>query len=138
VILIYNIWLISVEIILHQPTGLLYLACSTPQSRVQWTPALDRLNATGRSEEDYIATYDPHTSRITRVKILGYNSGRGLSVHGMDVVPSSADSTELFVYLVNHRLPLYGHSAKDVGADSSIEIFKTTVSGTTMTGLKTV
>lgn len=117
---------------------MLYLACSTTESRAQWTPALDRINAAGRSEEDYIATYDPQTSKITRLKILGYHSDRGLSVYGMDVVPSSADPTQLFVYVVNHRIPLLNRSAKDLGADSSIEIYRTTVGGSTLTHLKTV
>ncbi|KAF8160654.1 hypothetical protein B0H34DRAFT_697546 [Crassisporium funariophilum] len=126
------------KIVLHQPTGVLYLACSTPSSRVHWTPAVDRLNATGASREDYVATYDPKTSRINRLQVRNFESSRGLSLHGMDVVPSSSNPSELFVYLVNHRAPLGKLLAKEVGADSVIEVFKTTIGGTTLTHIKTV
>jgi len=126
------------KIVLHQPTGVLYLACSTPHSRSHWLPAVGLLNATGASNEDYVATYNPATSQITRLSTPNFNKGRGLSLHGMDVVPSSSNSQELFIYLVNHRIPLGDYSAKQVGADSVIEIFKTTVGGKTLTHIKTV
>jgi len=45
----------------------------------------------------------------------------------MDVVPSKTNPKELFVYLVNHRVPLGGVVPAEVGADSVIEIFTTTV-----------
>ncbi|PPQ93825.1 hypothetical protein CVT25_013534 [Psilocybe cyanescens] len=126
------------KLILHQESGLLYLACSNALSRVQWTPAVGRLNASGASRDDFVATYDPKTSTITRLKIQDFESARGLSLHGMDVVESSSKPSELFVYLVNHRAPLGGLLAKDVGADSVIEIFKTTLGGNTMTHIKTM
>ncbi|KAF8895726.1 hypothetical protein CPB84DRAFT_1710412, partial [Gymnopilus junonius] len=125
------------KIILHEPSGVIYLACSTPQGRVHWTPAVGRLNATGASRDDYVATYDPKTSTVTRLDVLGFESERGLSLHGMDVVPSVADPSQLFVYLVNHRAPLNG-LAKHLGADSVIEIFKTTSGSKIMTHIKTV
>jgi len=115
------------EIILHQPTGILYIACSTPSSREHWLPTLAQFNATGASTKDYVATYDPATSRVTRLITPDFNSGRGLSLHGMDVVPSKWNPKELFVYLVNHRIPLGGAVPAEVGADSVIEIFTTTV-----------
>uniref|UniRef100_A0A8H8CP10 SMP-30/Gluconolactonase/LRE-like region domain-containing protein n=1 Tax=Psilocybe cubensis TaxID=181762 RepID=A0A8H8CP10_PSICU len=126
------------KIILHQQSGLLYLACSNPLSRVQWTPAVGRLNAAGASRDDFVAIYDPKRSTVTRLKIQGFESARGLSLHGMDVVESTSKPSELFVYLVNHRAPLGGLLAKDVGADSVIEIFKTTLGGDTLTHIKTV
>ena len=126
------------ELILHQPTGLIYLACSTPSSRVHWTPAVSRLNATGASRDDYVAIYDPKSSAVTRLEVAGFSSTRGLSLHGMDVVPSSTNPSDLFIYLVNHRAPLGDALAQDVGADSVIEIFKTTVGGKTLTYLKTI
>ncbi|KAF8971107.1 serum paraoxonase/arylesterase [Flammula alnicola] len=125
------------KIILHQETGLIYLACSLPASRSHWTPTVDRLNETGASFNDYVATYDPETSVVTRLKVNDFASTRGLSLHGMDVVPSSADPSELFLYLVNHRAPL-GAKAKNVGADSVIEIFKTTLGSNAMSHVKTV
>jgi len=56
----------------------------------------------------------------------------------MDVIPSSTNSSELFVYLVNHREPLGEQPASLVGADSAIEIFKTTVGSGTLTHVRTV
>lgn len=127
-----------VEIILHQPTGVLYLACSTLLSREHWIPGLTQLNATGASTKDYVATYDPVTSRITRLTTPDFNDGRGLSLHGMDVVPSTSNPSELFVYLVNHRIPLGDANPVEVGADSVIEIFTTTVGGTTLKHKRTI
>lgn len=109
---------------MHQPTGVLYLACSTPSSRTHWLPTIDHLNLTGASFSDYVATYNPKNKRTTRLQLSNYISNRGLSLHGMDVVPSS-NSKDLFVYLVNHRAPLGGEDPWKVGAESSIEIFKT-------------
>ena len=126
------------ESVLHEPSGLLYLACSTLSSRVHWTPAIDHLNATGASRDDYVATYQSKTNTVTRLKIVNFSSSRGLSLHGMDVVPSEIDPSELFVYLVNHRAPLGDADAAKVGADSVIEVFKTTVGGSTLTHIKTV
>ena len=127
-----------VEIILHQSTGVIYLACSSLYSRSHWIPAIGSLNATGASNGDYVATYDPATSQVSRLSTPDFNNGRGLSLHGMDVVPSSSDPQELFIYLVNHRIPLGDRSAEKIGADSVIEIFKTTVGGTALTHIKTV
>ncbi|KAF8198076.1 hypothetical protein BJ912DRAFT_56680 [Pholiota molesta] len=126
------------ELILHQPSGLVYLACSTPSSRAHWIPAMEQLNSTGASFEDYVAIYDPSTSRVTRLTTSDFNGGRGLSLHGMDVVASTTHSERLFIYLVNHRIPLGDVSPQDVGADSVIEIFETAVGSTVMKHVKTV
>jgi len=93
------------------------------------------LNASGRSVEDYVATYDPKNARITRLKFSGLP--QGVSVHGMDVVPSSSNPKDLFVYLVNHQ-PFVGQDSQKVGANSTIEIFKTKVGWSTLTHLHTV
>ncbi|KAF9010662.1 hypothetical protein BDQ17DRAFT_1387867 [Cyathus striatus] len=47
------------KLVLHPPTGNLYLSCSTPESRVHWTPTVDRLNAAAASRTDYVAVYTP-------------------------------------------------------------------------------
>ncbi|EPQ57522.1 calcium-dependent phosphotriesterase [Gloeophyllum trabeum ATCC 11539] len=124
------------KIVIHQPTGLLYLACSTPSSRTQWTPALSHLNASGMSRDDHVALYDPETSKVTRLQLRGYDSSRDLSVHGMDVVPSSSNPNDLFVYLVNHRRPRHGVDPKVHGANSSIEIFKTSIGSSILTHIE--
>ncbi|KAJ3785174.1 hypothetical protein GGU10DRAFT_428119 [Lentinula aff. detonsa] len=129
------------KIVLHQPSGVLYLACSTPESRIAWTPAMGQLDSQRRSTKDYIATFDPFTSKITKLQLENFVSDQPISVHGMDVVPSTSLSNpnELFVYLVNHRAPTGSpdSDARNVGADSVIELFNTTISGDRLTHIKT-
>ncbi|KAH7912397.1 hypothetical protein BJ138DRAFT_1083638 [Hygrophoropsis aurantiaca] len=124
------------KVVLHHPSGVLYLACSTQISRTYWTPALDRLDSSGMSTEDYVATYNPKTKKVQRMTLSGFNSSRGINVHGMDVVASSSDPSTLYVYLVNHRKPLIGDSRK-VGADSAIEVFRTQLGSDVLTHLQT-
>ena len=51
----------------------------------------------------------------------------------MDVTRSRERPSELLIYLVNHREPFEGkEDAREVGADSVIEIFETTPGGGTM------
>ncbi|KAJ7132849.1 hypothetical protein C8R43DRAFT_895364 [Mycena crocata] len=118
------------KIVLHAPTGVLYLACSSPASRAHWTPAVGQLNTSGPNA-DYIATYNPATGTVARLQ----PSFPGLSVHGLDVVPSAKNRSELFIYAVNHRKR---PNAEKHGADSSIEIFETAVGSTKLTHLRTV
>ncbi|EJD03191.1 calcium-dependent phosphotriesterase [Fomitiporia mediterranea MF3/22] len=114
------------KIVVHHPTGHVYMACSTFQSRPHWLPGTNRLNATGKSSSDYVAVFDPSTSKITRLRAEMYKYPRGLSLHGMDVVSSKQHPSELFIYLVNHREPFAPADANEVGADSVIEVFSTT------------
>lgn len=86
---------------------------------------------------DYFATYDPSTSTVTRLAISGFEDPRGISVHGFDVVSSSATPYELFIYAVNHRRP-HSENAEQAGADSVIEIFTTTLGGTVLRHVSTV
>jgi arylesterase / paraoxonase len=123
--------------VLHTPSGFLYLACSTLVSRRHWLPALGVFEEDPVALDDYIATYDPATGAVTRLAFEGFPTPQGYSSHGMDVVPSTSNSTELYVYAINHRRPVQG-SGKKVGANSVVEIFKTTVGGNTLTHLKTV
>ncbi|KAI0256143.1 serum paraoxonase/arylesterase [Lactifluus subvellereus] len=125
------------KIVLHPPTGILYLACSTRASRRHWIPALGVLEDDKLAFDDYIATYDPATDTVTRLAFEGFPTPQGYSAHGMDVVPSASDPRELYVYAINHRKPVQG-PGKRVGADSVVEIFKTKVGGNTLTHVKTV
>ena len=59
-----------------------------------------------RSGNDYIALYDPAADFFVKLDVVGLNDARGLSLHGMDVVPSAEDPETLWVYLVNHRPPV--------------------------------
>ncbi|GAK63104.1 serum paraoxonase/arylesterase [Moesziomyces antarcticus] len=124
---------------LHRPSGLLYLACSDIKSRLSWLPAVDNLDVTGRSNTDHIAILDtkgsgPIASRITRVKPVGYTDT--LNLHGLSVWEIPAKSPELKptlrVFVNNHRPPIDPVSktvvdAKTVGANSTFELFETTL-----------
>lgn len=131
---------------MHQPSGVLYLACSTIPNRLAWTPTLLHLNASARfapgAEDDYIATYDPKTSRAARLTLTNLPAGTPpLSVHGMDIVPSSTNPKDLWVYLVNHRpylAPGGGYEdAEKMGANSTIEVFRSQVGGTKLEWVRT-
>ncbi|KAG6331418.1 hypothetical protein ID866_7671 [Astraeus odoratus] len=124
------------EVVLHQPSGLVYLACSTPADRMQWMPAVNKLNTSRMFEADYVATYDPRTSAIKRLTFTGLASRGGIALHGMDVVPSLHDPSHLYVYVVNHRRPLAGDPWK-VGADSVIEVFETRLSDSELRHVRT-
>lgn len=130
-------FLLSTELVLHPTSGLLYLACSTPAKRQHWLPALTVLQDDKVLLDDYIATYDPATGTVTHLTFSGFPTSQGYGSHGLDVVPSATDPKELFVYAINHRKPVRGQ-AKQVGADSVVEIFRTTVGGNTLTHLKTI
>ena len=123
------------EIVLHQPSGIIYLACSTLQDRAQWMPAVNNLNASGISGNDHVATYDPQTNTVKRLTLSGFSS-RDLSVHGMDVVASEHDPSILYVYLVNHRKPISGDPQR-IGADSVIEVFQTQIGHNELTYMRT-
>ncbi|KAG9126325.1 hypothetical protein FRC07_003892 [Ceratobasidium sp. 392] len=105
-------------------------------------PTASNFNVTAfltRATPDYVATFNPNTRAITKLELLGFTEPRGLSVHGMDVVPDEHDPDLLWVYLVNHRPPLdFTADANVVGADSAIEIFKTRVGASTMEWVKTM
>ena len=133
----YSLLLLSTELVLHPPSGLLYLACSTPATRQHWHPYFSVLQDDKVLFDDYIATYDPATGAVMRLTFSGFPTSQGYSSHGLDVVPSAADPKELFVYAINHRKPVHGR-AKLVGADSVVEIFKTTVGGNMLTHVRTI
>ncbi|KAG8743252.1 hypothetical protein FRC10_012296 [Ceratobasidium sp. 414] len=130
------------ELVIH-PSGLVYLACaSSPWSRVDWTPAMEALNASAvraKIAQDYIATYDPRSRTVTKLDLQGFSDPRGLNVHGMDVVPDERNPDMLWVYVVNHRPPLDpAVDASKVGADSVVEIFKARVGASWIEWVKTV
>lgn len=126
------------ELVLHEPTGFVYAACSTIATRMQWTPAISVLNDSYLPTSDnYIALFDPQTGKVTHLTLSGFDLSRGFYVHGMDVVPSAADARDLFVYVINHR-PFPGKDARHSGADSVVEIFSTKAGSHIMTHLGTV
>ncbi|KAF7297570.1 Serum paraoxonase/arylesterase 2 [Mycena kentingensis (nom. inval.)] len=123
------------KIVVHESTGLLFLACSSPASRALWVPATMQLNASGPNI-DYLATYDPSNGAITR-----FSLPMTLQTHGMDVVPSETDPGAAYLYAVNHRKPANIDDAPTVGADSTIEVFlvpRVAPGESTITHLRTV
>ncbi|PPQ73432.1 hypothetical protein CVT24_008138 [Panaeolus cyanescens] len=72
----------TTELVIHQPSGLVYLACSTPERRKQWLPGSSVVTATTPSQ-DYFAIFDPSTSKFTRLNLPDFNKGRGLETHGL-------------------------------------------------------
>ncbi|KAF9449175.1 serum paraoxonase/arylesterase [Macrolepiota fuliginosa MF-IS2] len=123
------------KLVVHQPSGHVYLACSETHLRLKWLPSTMYFNTEGASK-DYIAIYEPETSKITKLKFTGHKNSQGFSSHGMDVVPSASNPSESFVYIVNHRPPI-GVDPVTTGADSVLEIFKHTSGSDELTHIKT-
>jgi len=99
----------------------------------------------------YIATYDPSSEKVTKLTANGFESPRGLSPFGMDVVPSTHNPDEFTIYVTNMRPPfvdldpnlppgvreakrdeIASARAKEVGPDPSIEVFRYVFGGDSM------
>ena len=121
---------------------MLFLACESPALRPQWLPFMGTYN-TSAAGTGYIATYDPSSKKVTRLAANGFESYRGLSPFGMDVVPSTRNPDELTIYVINMRPPFVNLDpdlppgireakrdeaastrAKEEGPDPSIEVFR--------------
>ncbi|KAJ1039249.1 hypothetical protein NDA10_001689 [Ustilago hordei] len=134
---------------LHRPSGLLYLACSDIKGRMAWTPAIDALDVSGRPNTDYVAILDtkatgPIASRITTVKPTSYTGT--LNLHGISVYEIPAKSAELKptlrIFLNNHRPPIDPVTktvldATKMGANSTFELFETTLGDGRMRHIRT-
>ena len=96
----------------------------------------------------YIATYDPSSKRVTKLTAKGFDSPRGLSPGGMDIVPSAHNPDELTIYVINTRPPyvdldpdlppgtreakrdeIASARTKEQGPDPSIEVFRYVLGG---------
>lgn len=135
--------MLKLEFIIH-PSGLVYLACAaTPDSRITWIPSLNHLNTAAlrvrdRTAEDYVATYNHQTGKVTKLHVRGLPDPRGLNLHGMDVVTDKHDPDHLWMYLVNHRPPLDPSiDAHQFGADSVVEVFKTKLGSNSIEWVRT-
>ncbi|KAJ1304412.1 hypothetical protein OPQ81_005560 [Rhizoctonia solani] len=126
------------KLVIH-PSGVVYLACApSPESRLAWMPAIQHFNSSHLEitpSEDYVATYDTRSQKITKLSVTGFVDPRKLNVHGMDVVPDEHNPDLLWVYLVNHR-PSLSRTPKG-GADSAIEVFKTHLGSSQMEWVRT-
>ncbi|KAJ7599304.1 hypothetical protein C8J56DRAFT_916389 [Mycena floridula] len=123
------------KLVLHQPSGLVYLACSTLENRVYWMSQVSGETAVAQRGRqrfalyDYLATYDPTSHTVTRLNIEGkLDTMDSLALHGMDVVQSDEDPTLLHIYLVNHRL----------SNDSVVEVLQTRAGSDAVRHIRTV
>lgn len=99
----------------------------------------------------YLVTYDPSTKKVTRLTAKGFDSPRGLSPFGVDIVPSTHNPDELTIYVINMRPPLVdldpnlppgvreekrdevaSARSKKEGPDPSIEVFRYVLGGDTV------
>ncbi|KAK0543188.1 hypothetical protein OC846_006227 [Tilletia horrida] len=152
---------------MHQDSGLLYLACSSLAGRRKWLPTMDKLEASQRPTDDAIYILDtrakgPWASRITKVQPTSFHGILGdstLNLHGIGVLevsskpaPQEGDDIvldtsytppTLYLYLNNHRPPLDPNTGKIIpdatktGANSTVEIFKTTLGSNKMEHVRT-
>ncbi|KIM28327.1 hypothetical protein M408DRAFT_329432 [Serendipita vermifera MAFF 305830] len=135
------------KMILHKPSGNLYMSCSDPITRTQWTPAVHiRKQPKALPDMDHFAIVDTNlplsSTSYKKIKLSGLPTSdpkwRGLNLCGLDVVASETDPNLLWVYVINHRPPLSPATAQRDGADSSVEIFRTTVGSGTFEYVRTV
>ena len=139
------------EIILHEPSGVLFLSCTPPTRHSQWHPYAGGYN-TSAADTGYVATYDPCSKKVTKLTATGSKSPRGLSPFCMDIVPSTRNPLEFTIYLINMRPPSVGLEtnlppgirdeiasvrAKRRGPDPSVEVFRYFLGSDTMQHIAT-
>lgn len=119
------------EMWFHTPSGLLYMACSETDSRVEWLPwfvffiaprstalieyfySVDHLNASGRTGNDRMAILDtrapgPVSSRLKWMKPTNFTGNQGdgtIDLHGFDIKADESNPNLLKMLLINHRPP---------------------------------
>ncbi|KAF8329845.1 uncharacterized protein EI90DRAFT_2973517 [Cantharellus anzutake] len=121
------------KIVVHHSSGLVYMACGTLDTRWKWAPFFQVFEEP--RTKDVITIYDPTANTLRPIR-HDLKDFRGLNVHGMDVVQSSDNPKTLYIYLVNHR-PQLRRNEHAVGADSTIELFKTEAGSERMKHIKT-
>lgn len=134
---------VPTDMYLDRTSGLLYLACLAPSLRQHWEPCLQQLNATALPAvaPGYIATYDTRTGDQKTLAMEGLEGG--LLPHGFDIFvdePSEEGAErKATVFAINHRVPKnLLLSAASTGADSVVEVFETTIGGSTLRHVQTV
>ncbi|CAD6566932.1 MAG: hypothetical protein CYPHOPRED_001276 [Cyphobasidiales sp. Tagirdzhanova-0007] len=115
---------------IHRSSGISYLPCSHIGARAEWTPALDLLNGTGINAypSDEILMYDTQSGSISPIRITNRPVHlHELHLHGIDAFIQPDDEKRLTFFLINHAVPEDKANAHHTGADSTIEIFQTTL-----------
>ncbi|ORY84183.1 serum paraoxonase/arylesterase [Leucosporidium creatinivorum] len=122
--------------------GVAYLPCTPLSSRAAWLPAILHLNASALppSSGDYIAVYDFSTHTHHRLQLVGMpkEAEENLNLHAIDVYQSPSDRERLTVFINSHRPPVDRTTAKEVGANSVVEIFETRMGSKELNWVKTV
>ncbi|TVY39299.1 Serum paraoxonase/arylesterase [Lachnellula occidentalis] len=134
---------------MHEKTGYLYMACSDTKSRLEWLPAVDRLNAHGRTGKDRVAVVNtrgsgPLSSRIQWLTVEDFMGVKGVGVldlHGLDIRADENTDT-LHILLINHRPAVDAATGEfldgeKVGANSTVEQFQTVAGSSAMRYVRT-
>ncbi|KAH7108297.1 calcium-dependent phosphotriesterase [Auriculariales sp. MPI-PUGE-AT-0066] len=121
------------KIILHEPSGLVYAACSQPYLRTLWQPGQTLLNSTGAGK-DYLAVFNPDDGSSKHLPLVRFSGG--LSLMGFDVVSTTEDPRQVFLYAINIRPSIFNNYAK--GPDAVVEIFKSDQHGFKLSHVNTI
>ncbi|KAF1850774.1 calcium-dependent phosphotriesterase [Cucurbitaria berberidis CBS 394.84] len=138
------------DIWLDNEAKTLYAACAGTEGRLQWSPAMKHLNATGRRpggselialDIDYPGADGLYNLRA--IKPAGYNGATGdesLDFVGFDAQILDGDTIRF--YLINLRPPVGAFNniidATKLGANATIEVFETRRGEDQMRHLRTV
>ncbi|KAJ4307399.1 hypothetical protein N0V94_009736, partial [Neodidymelliopsis sp. IMI 364377] len=130
---------------LDHETRTLYAACAGTKSRMAWSPAISRLNVTGRraSGAEFIAIdIDQPISPENLRKIKPTGSFGALGTSTLDIVGFTAEITspDTIHFYFTHVPPYQGtyFDAATLGANASVEIFSHTRGSTEMVHERTV
>ncbi|UZJ56008.1 hypothetical protein CBS101457_005328 [Exobasidium rhododendri] len=124
----------------HQPSGLLYLACSSLKGRQAWLPNADHFDLINRPEDDYVAIFDTKgtgsvASRTTKIKPKGFTGSNGKGSYNLHAISVHLiDDETMRIFLVNHRPQ---PEPMKYGANSTIELFESKLGSSTMQHVKT-
>ncbi|KIY65970.1 calcium-dependent phosphotriesterase [Cylindrobasidium torrendii FP15055 ss-10] len=123
------------KIVLHQESGLVYMACASIEQRWRWLNGMPE-QAPAAGDITHLAIYDPATQSTRRVTLDGFDMSRTIIFHGMDVVPDESGAA-VYIYLVHHRMPVEGTPMALGYYDSAIEVFESKVGSTNAKHLHT-
>jgi arylesterase/paraoxonase len=78
-----------------------------------------------------IYRFDTNTQKVTKLSLGNFDSL--YTTHGIDVWVDRThpDSPKVSLFIINHRPPVEGDAAL-IGADSVVELFETTLDGTSL------
>ncbi|KAF9418285.1 Serum paraoxonase/arylesterase 1 [Podila epigama] len=115
------------DIHIHYPSGLAFATCGHAQSRKDWFPPMNKLNASAEpvAFQNNIVLYDIDASQYKILELQGLPEGTDRVFHGLDIYEVSP--TELLLFAVNHRR-----------GGSAIEVLEYRVGSDTIQHLETI